>query len=159
MNVKISELIAEIDKTLLVLAKIAEIYKSRQTSFSNGEKTIEKAVLLADIFVNYYTCSETLFFRISQFFENSLPEAKWHYELLRKMNMTIPNVREQVISDEIFNILDEFRKFRHFKRYYFSMDYDWDCLDFLMKKFQRLIIVFPGELETFKNFLRKLSGN
>jgi hypothetical protein len=156
MNVEIKELIAEIEKTEGVLANLENVYRTREEWFSTGDRAIEKAVLLADIFVNYYTCSETLFFRISQFFENSLPTEKWHSELLRKMNLTIPDIREQVISDETFSILDDFRKFRHFKRYYFSMDYDWDRLEFLRKKFQRLIPIFTGDIASFKEFMVRL---
>lgn len=156
MNVEIKELIAEIEKTEGVLGSIENIYRTREKWFSTGDRAIEKAVLLADIFVNYYTCSETLFFRISQFFENSLPTEKWHSELLRKMNLTIPDIREQVISDETFSILDDFRKFRHFKRYYFSMDYDWDRLEFLRKKFQRLIPLFTSDIASFKKFMVRL---
>ncbi len=156
MSVEIQELIAEIEKTEEVLASIEDVYRTRDEWFSTGDRAIEKAVLLADIFVNYYTCTETLFFRISQFFENSLPAEKWHSELLRKMNLTIPGIREQVISDEAFSILDDFRKFRHFKRYYFTMDYDWDRLDFLRKKFLRLIPVFAIDIASFKDFMRRL---
>ena len=156
MSVEIKELIAEIDKTKKVLDDLYEIYNSRKEWFFRGEKSIEKAVLLADVFVNYYTCSETLFFRISQFFENSLPKEKWHAELLRKMNLSIPDVREQVISDETCAIFDEFRKFRHFKRYYFTMDYDWDRLEYLQKKFTKLNSAFSVDLAAFEEFLQKL---
>jgi hypothetical protein len=67
--------------------------------------------------------------------------------------MQIPDIREQVISDETFAILDEFRKFRHFKRYYFSMDYDWDRLNFMRKKFDRLLILLSGDFVKFHAFL------
>ena len=142
MSVETKELMAEIRKTKEILANIFDLYKSKIEWICMGEKSIEKAVLLADIFVKYYTCSETLFFRISQFFENSLPKEKWRAELLRKINLSIPEVREQVISDKAYAMFDEFRKFRHFKRYYFSMDYDWDRLEYLRKNSMNSTLIF-----------------
>lgn len=156
MSVEIRELIGEIEKSNEILGRMENIYKERSEWFSAEDKGLEKAVLLSEVFVTYYTCVETLLFRISQCFENSLPKDRWHSELLRKMNLMIPDIREKVISDETFAILDEFRKFRHFKRYYFSMDYDWDRLNFLRKKFERLLILLPADFGKFHGFLLRL---
>jgi len=75
---------------------------------------------------------------------------------LAKMRLRIPGIREPVISDETFRLLDEFRRFRHFKRYYFTMDYDWDRLDFLSKKFSALIPALATDLSGFAGFLSRL---
>ncbi len=45
------------------------------------------------------------------------------------MILEIEGVRKAVISDETYSNLLEFLKFRHFKRYYFEFDYDWDKLE------------------------------
>ena len=47
------------------------------------------AVLLAGIIEKYYTGLETMFFRISQFFENSLSKDRWHSDLLQRMRISI----------------------------------------------------------------------
>lgn len=148
-----NELVGEINKSLEVLDRLSRLYRKTVDGMSAPERTLERAVLLAEIMVNYYTCLETVFFRISQFFENSLPKERWHSELLHKMTLAIPNVRERLISDEAHNVLEEFRKFRHFKRYYFSMDYDWDRLDYLGKQFTKLMGVLPADLGRFARFL------
>ena len=159
MNVKINELIGEIDKHLGHLERLKEFYQRALKNISDQDKTLEKAVFISEIFVNYYTCLETLFFRISQLFENSLSRENWHSELLQKMCIKIPGVRESVISDETFYLLDEFRKFRHFKRYYYSMDYDWDRLDYLGKQFIKLSIGCPSDIERFREFLNRLQSD
>lgn len=156
MSVELDELTGEIAKTQEVLNRLSGLYLKTVDGMSTQDKTLERAVLLAEIMVNYYTCMETLFFRISQFFENSLSKDRWHSELLHKMTLRIPNVREPVISDETFSLLEEFRKFRHFKRYYFSMDYDWDRLDYLGKQFLKLISRYPEDLTRFITFLDNL---
>ncbi len=159
MNVKINELIGEIDKCSGHLERLNELYRQAVEDISDQDRTLEKAVFLSEIFVNYYTCLETIFFRISQFFENSLPQEHWHSELLQKMCLNIPDIREAVISEEIFNLLDEFRKFRHFKRYYYSLDYDWDRLDYLGKQFMKLYASCPSDIARFKKFLNRLQSD
>lgn len=69
---------------------------------------------------------ETIFFRISQLFENNL--------LLLKLP-----------------------KFRHFKRYYFALNYDWDKLEFVQKKYDQLKIRIYEELNLFIEYLNKLN--
>ena len=72
------------------------------------------------------------------------------------MCLQIPDIREAVISDEMFYLLDELRKFSHFKRYYYSMEYDWDKLDYLAKKFDKISRQCPQELDSFVVFLKRL---
>jgi len=159
MNVKINELIGEIDKCRGHLERLNEFYRQAVEDISDQDRTLEKAVFISEIFVNYYTCLETLFFRISQFFENSLSREHWHSDLLGKMCLRVPDVRERVISDKTFYLLDEFRKFRHFKRYYYSLDYDWDRLDYLGKQFLKVCIGCPSEIDRFKEFLNRLQSD
>ena len=156
MNAEINLLLGEIRKSSDHLDRLAEIYAQAVSTLDSNSRSLEKAVFLSEIFANYYTCLESVFFRVSQFFENSLPEAHWHRELLERMRMEIPDVREPVISEETRSLLDEFRKFRHFKRYYYSMDYDWDKIDYLRKKFQRLIKTCPEDISSFESFLIRL---
>ena len=108
------------------------------------------AVLLAGIIDNYYTGLETMFFRISQFFENSLSKDRWHSDLLQRMCISIKDERVEVIKDETFLCLDELRRFRHFNRYYYSTDYDLDRIDFLIKKMHQ---VHPLVIEDINRFL------
>ena len=74
MNARINELIGEIEKCRSHLERLSGLYHQTTDHLSDQDKTLEKAVFLSEIFVNYYTCLETLFFRISQFFENSLSQ-------------------------------------------------------------------------------------
>lgn len=145
----------EILKTISVLDKMECIYKDIELK-SNDQSDIRNAVILAEVFVNYYTCLETVFFRISTFFENNLNKEKWHSELLRKMNLNIDGIRKNAISDDSYRILDEFRCFRHFKRYYYDFTYDWDKLNFLKIKFDTLCTLVKNDLNEFILFLDRL---
>ena len=156
-NELVAELVEEIRKSRIMLGKIDSFYQE----FKDNDLTLlgkkrASAIVMAEIMVDFYTCVETLFLRIAQFFGNTLRKDKWHSELLHKMILEIEGVRKAVISDETYSILLEFLKFRHFKRYYFEFDYDWDKLEFLEKKYRQLKPLLEEDLKNFEGFLTKL---
>ena len=114
------------------------------------------AVCVAQVLDNYYTALETLFIRISQFFENHLLEQRWHADLLDKMMLHVPEVRDRVLSDEAGHLLHELRRFRHFKRYYYDMDFDWLKLDYLLTVYERARPILQQDLAAFDGFLLRL---
>jgi len=119
-------------------------------------RTPNAALIVAGLIENYYACLETVFLRISQFFENTLDPERWHTDLLEKMTLYIEGVRLPAVSQSNYPHLLELLKFRHFRRYYFELDYDWDRLDFLIKKMK---LAHPGvrqDLEQFLAFLDRL---
>lgn len=72
------------------------------------------------------------------------------------MTLSLPEVRIALLRDETAGILQEFLKFRHFRRYYFEFDYDWDKLNFLNKKFRDVRPLLKKDLSNFADFLRRL---
>jgi hypothetical protein len=152
-------LIGEIDKTTSILAKIKTYYdKFLVSDFKKLKQSTSAAIIFAEIFTDYYTCLETLFLRISKFFENSLERDSWHKDLLEKMTLQIPNMRASVISQKTHRVLTEFLKFRHFRRYYFEYEYDWDRILYLRKKFDESLPKVKTELKVFLQFLNKLKN-
>jgi|SRR3989339_1189962 len=113
---------AEIEKITRILRKTADFLIATETSeLVQTGKTPAAAIMMAGILENYYTALETLFLKISQYFENNLPPEKWHMELLSRMTLAVTGLRERVISDETRMHLLELLRFRHFKRYYFEI--------------------------------------
>ncbi|NOY76038.1 MAG: hypothetical protein GXP32_09665 [Kiritimatiellaeota bacterium] len=155
-NDGINILSSEISDSLEVIGKIEKLWVDSKNRLTEDRNDAINAMALSEIFVKYYTCLETVFLRISQFFENNLPSDKWHAELLRRMRLEIKPFRPNVISEATFDILDEFRRFRHFQRYYFGFSYDWDRLDFLAVKFDPLRALVDEDLKRFQGFLRNL---
>jgi hypothetical protein len=157
-NERMVSLKSHIRKTRQVLGKLEEYYTEyTRSEMDPKNRKRSDAIVLSDIFVNYYTCLETLFHRISQSFENELRPERWHQDLLEKMTIEIEGVRKAVISDATFANLQELLKFRHFKRYYYELDYDWEKIEFLMKKFMRVTSVIHAELDAFSRFLDTLA--
>jgi hypothetical protein len=154
---KLQRLIGEIEKTKLALEKIETYYKDfSQNEFKKLKESTAAAIVFAEIFSDYYTCLETAFLRISKYFENSLDSEKWHTDLLGKMTLDIPSVRIPVIGHKSYMVLLEFLKFRHFRRYYFEYEYDWDRVHYLQKKFTESLPRIRKELDVFLQFIDKL---
>jgi hypothetical protein len=158
-NEKIKILKQEFLKTEKILEKINSFFRNFiDKELTERGKSAASAIVLAEIFADFYTCLETLFLRISRFFENSLEKKKWHKDLLDKMTLEIEDIRIAVISDKTRSLLEEFLKFRHFKRYYFEFEYDWDKLEYLEKKYNKLQPLLNKDFGEFKKFLKNFQN-
>jgi len=153
----INSLRGEINRSLAVMARLEAYFEEFQEHRLSPKAGTDEAMVVAQSLSNYYTCLETLFLRISQFFENGLDSNHWHQSLLDKMVIEIPDYRPRVISDTSRQALFELLKFRHFTRYYFDLDHDWDKLRYLMKKFNDVRNSVRTELEVFEKYLSKLA--
>ena len=157
MNSEIPILIAQAKNTVSILEQNRHFY----AEFVNGDfdklgKTTASAMVFSQVFIDYYTCIETFLFRTSQIFENSLEQEKWHKSLLNKMNLEIPGIRPAVLSQKSYELLDELLRFRHFRRYYFNLSYDWDKIQLLLKKYDELHPLLLSDLQIFIDFLSSL---
>jgi len=156
-NSDISVLIAQAGNTLEIVAQNRQFYdKFKENEFVMLGKTTVSAMVLSQIFVDFYTCVETFLFRVSQQFENNLKKEKWHKELLQKMSLNINNIRPAVISHNTELLLSEILRFRHFKRYYFDFDYDWDKLDLIENKYITVYESLKNDILNFVDFLKEI---
>lgn len=151
-------LVEEILKGAEALRRIEAFYDRVTGAVQDGDRSPEKAIVIADLLTKHYTCVETLFLRVSQCFENHLSDDRWHTDLLFKMTLRIEGVRESVIRDSTHDVLVEMLKFRHFTRYYYDILYDWDRLDYLMKKFAVARVALSEDLKKFLCFLDELGA-
>lgn len=150
-------LAAHIEKHIDLLGQsFGEIIAAEEHDLALLGRSPRAAVLVAGLLENYYTCAETVFVRISQFFENHLLPGRWHRDLLERMTLQIENTRPRLLSDGTYRDLLELMRFRHFKRYYFGTAYDWDRLDELLRRVKRTHGIFVEELKDFLGFLRAL---
>ena len=153
----VTSLIDEITKALELLDNNRAYYQEfLKTDFSLLGRKNSSAIILSEIITDYYTCLETLFLRISQFFENDLSKTKWHTDLLRKMTLKITDTRLPVISDDTHSVALDILRFRHFRRYYYEFNYDWDRVEYMQKQYEKLDIMIRRDLKSFVEFLNKL---
>lgn len=157
---EIRDLLEEVAKTQEILAKILAFRSDFQedTLLELG-RTRVSAITFAEIFDRYYTALETMFLRISQYYGNGLDSGRWHSDLLHKMTLTLPDVRQAMLQDETAALLQELLRFRHFRRYYFELEYDWDKIDFLNKKLDEAVPLVTRDLTHFAGFLNALLAN
>ena len=158
MSEGIPELVAQIRANR---RRLETVYQSMESALGDEiaqlGRTPISALIVAGLLENYYTCLETIHLRISQSFENKLESARWHNDLLQKMTLEIDGVRTAAVSDEAFPPLFELLKFRHFKRYYFELEYDWDRLDYLVTKLRQVHPLVTRDLDRFMRFAGALS--
>ena len=72
------------------------------------------------------------------------------------MLLEVPGLRPKVVSRVTFEIIRELMRFRHFRRYYYEQDYDWDRLEFLRKKLEELFPLLDTDLSRFASYLTAL---
>ena len=140
---------------------VANVKKINQKYISFSEKRDVfpdnfDLVILAEIIADFYTCLETAFVRISKLFENNLEKNKWHSNLLDRMIIDIPGVRKALLTDRSYDLLKEIMHFRHFKTYYFELEYDKDRIAYIEKKYTAAVPLVLKELELYTTFLNKL---
>ncbi len=154
MNAKIQTLKAEIKADL---EAISDIYRSLHKHASQMEEGEEHTIAVAYYLHNLYTAFESIFQRIAWVFENQIEDrTSWHAELLRRMTLDIEGIRPRVISDDMFDALDELRRFRHVFRSAYRVRIDPDRLRLVLKKAWQLEALYPQEMERFLHFLDTL---
>ncbi len=91
---ELSALIAHIEKHQRLLDEVfMEITAAEKNDIPLLGNTPRSGILMAGLIENYYTCIETVFFRVSQFFENSISIDRRHVDLLEKMTLEIKSIR------------------------------------------------------------------
>ena len=152
-----AELIGALERQILLAEKVfAAIEEAESRDVALLGRTGNAAVLIAGLMENWYSCLESAWQKISQAFENHLAENRWHADLLEKMTLSIEGLRTPAVSEENYSALLELLKFRHFRRYYYELEYDWDRLDFLLKKLRQAHPRAIADLRRFQDFLRSL---
>ena len=61
---------------------------------------------------NLYGAFEQLFEEVARFFENQIDEARYHANMIRRMQLEIQGIRPALLSAETASDLDELRHFR-----------------------------------------------
>ena len=149
-----AELQARIDRAVDLIDRsenaVRDFFVSEVEHYGRTKVT---APYIAEKLENIYTALENLFEFISRHSGHTLDERRWHADLLTKMTVHDSEGRGPVLADDTFRLLDELRRFRHFRRHNYTTDYDWDRLDELCVVFRRAIPLVKRDLAKFQLFL------
>ena len=101
-----------------------------------------------------YSGFERIFAQIAETIDDDLPQGDdWHKLLLGQMKTEVPGIRPAVISAEMWDVLDDLRKFRHVVRNVYTHHLDPVRLGKLVKKSTESFEQLHAELSAFASFL------
>lgn len=98
---------------------------------------------------NFYNGCENMFQSIARFFENDIGPQTWHKDLLKRMKIEVKGFRPKVIDDNLYQLLDEFRAFRHKFRHTYAFELDWDREKIVAGKLIRAKDMVEKQIHTF----------
>jgi len=104
---------------------------------------------LAATLHSFYNGFENIFKRIAVELDGDLPDNEfWHRELLDSMG-TPSNHRPAILSEQLIERLDDYLAFRHFFRYAYLFNLEWDRMKPLVLGCQETLNLVEAELEQF----------
>jgi hypothetical protein len=107
---------------------------------------------------DFYAGVERIFRHIAANIDQSVPSGReWHQELLRQMNMALPQIRPQVISEETLKATDEFLRFRHVVQNVYAFEFDPVRIERLVQRLRPSFEQVRAELLVFADFLDGLA--
>jgi hypothetical protein len=155
-------LIVDIKDDLISIRKIAGDINQITLVLKNEKVQVRGADLMAcaGYLHHYYTGVESIFERISRSFDGGLVLGGDYYrELLRSMTLEIPDIRPSIISKELAEELDEYRRFRHMFRHAYGSELRWRKMEPLANGIDSLTANLQEKLSEFVQFVEKLSDS
>jgi hypothetical protein len=103
---------------------------------------------------NIYGVIENYCLRIAKFFENGIAQDWWHKELLRRMTLSIGDLRPALLDNEALLLIDELRSFRHLFRNLYARPLDPERMRLVQAKVKPATEAF---LKAHEVYVLKLS--
>lgn len=107
---------------------------------------------------NLYGVMENYCLRIAKFFENGIGQDAWHKELLRRMTLSIGDLRPAFLDDEAFLLIDELRSFRHLFRNLYARPLDSQRVRLVQGNVQPAARAFIKAHEVYMGKLMEIAG-
>lgn len=152
MNPQAALLKASID------AEVREIEALYERLADYAEATTTEQAILAGYYLhNLYNAFENICLNVAKTFENQISDrSQWHAVLLKRMTLDIEGLRPQLLSPDVYQCLDELRRFRHVFRNAYTIELDPQRVAIVMAQAQRLRQQYQSDLNQFKAFLDSL---
>jgi hypothetical protein len=151
MKQNIALLKADIQDDLDRLEKVFQEFKPfiSKLELSENEVTNNDKIIVGYLLHSFYNGCENIFRTVARFFENDIETGSWHKDLLRRMKLDIPDYRPHLISDQLYNYLDDFRGFRHRFRHSYSFELDWEREKVVARKMDQAFALLKKEVALF----------
>ncbi len=160
--VQLKKLAAEIGSDLEAVAKISGKVERLVKEVNQENRPVEDRdmMLMAAYLHHFYTGLESIFERISRDFDGGVRKrGDYHRELLRSMAIEIDGVRPRVISSELAEELDDYRKFRHLFRHAYAGELRWKKMFHLAESTCEIYALAETRLKGFISFVLNLASS
>ena len=101
---------------------------------------------------NFYMGVERIFVLITKEVDKTQPSGEsWHIQLLKQMLLDITPIRSAVISEESYEMLNEFRGFRHVAKSLYAYDLEPQRVIELSRKLSPCYDRLKSDIQVFLN--------
>ncbi|AEG15368.1 hypothetical protein Desku_1801 [Desulfofundulus kuznetsovii DSM 6115] len=153
---RLKRLISEINEDLRAIDQIAGKARAllEEVNARTGPVPDRDLMAMAAYLHHFYTGVESMFERISRQIDGGPVKAgDWHRELLRSMAVELEGLRPGVISRELMEELDEYRRFRHLFRHAYAGELRWMKMCHLAENMGDILGLLKGKMDQFKTFV------
>ncbi len=157
------------EQAVILIAQLDKEFKTFEENCSLNRKAWERIQQGADDELDWaalgytlhmlYTTIENYFLRISKTFENHLPSETWHKHLIEAMQLDLPGIRPAFMGDELAEITDELRGFRHVFRSVYENRIDPDRISLIQKKIPRMQKLFSAAHRSYCDTISSLTAS
>ncbi len=119
-----NRLLTELDADIESLRLVSETNRHAVERIAGGGVDELDYAALAYTIHNIYGVIEGYCLRVAKFYENGLEGESWHADLLRRMTLSIPELRPALLDRELSYVLDDLRAFRHKFRHLYARPID-----------------------------------
>ena len=146
-----ADILSELDKLALINKELEQALG--KLNVDDRQIPLYDRAAIGYFLHNFYNGCENIFRSIARFFENDLTPDTWHADLLKRMTLSIPGFRPEVIDEELYLILNEFRGFRHIFRHSYAFELNWERERIVTGKMGKATFTVTRQV---KNFLAQL---
>lgn len=153
----IKVLISEIEWTQKVCQQLVDNINEKIAIINKADYDYVYLEAIAINVMHFYSAVESVFNKIAKKIDESPVKGdSSHQELLKRMLIEIDGVRCAVLSKDTYDLIDKFRSFRHKSYHDFSITYKWEEMRELCHSAKQTLLLFNGDVNNFKNFLRNI---
>jgi uncharacterized protein YutE (UPF0331/DUF86 family) len=151
---QLAALAAVITEDLAAIERLDAEMSALAAPLAGPNPAFKDMAAVAYLLHNIYCALENAFEQISRTFENHITNpAQWHRELLAKMFLEIPTVRDAVLPAGLRHFLNDLRGFRHLFRHSYDFQLDPEKLRRLVRDWTQAQPTLLAALRHFRDGL------
>lgn len=105
---------------------------------------------------NIFNGVEDIFKSVAKDIDGSVPAGgDWHQDLLDQMVAEIEGIRPAVISNDLYELLNELKQFRHLVRHKYGVELKSERVEENYGKMLKAFTLFQNQLEAFETVMTK----